>query len=181
MLAGELYNAADPQLIAERKKARELIKQLNESAPGNFSLRTWLLDELLGKAGKNLVIEPPFFCDYGENISLGDNVFLNVNCVILDVMPVSIGDNTLLGPNVQIYTATHPMNWQEREAGLESGREIKIGANVWLGGSVVICPGITIGDRSVIGAGSVVTKDIPADVFAAGNPCSVIRRLDVTG
>lgn len=177
MLAGELYNAADDELTADRKKARTLVKQFNETAPGNFSLRGFILSELLGKAGKNLTIEPPFFCDYGYNITIGNNVFFNFNCVMLDVMPVVIGDGTLFGPNVQIYTASHPMNWQERAAGLEFGKPIKIGENVWVGGSVVVCPGITIGNRSIIGAGSVVTKDIPDDVFAAGNPCRVIRSL----
>jgi maltose O-acetyltransferase len=110
-------------------------------------------------------------------ITLGDKVFFNFNCVLLDVMPITIGSRTLLGPNVQIYTAMHPMNHQERATGLEFAKPISIGEDVWLGGSVVVCPGVTIGDRSVIGAGSVVTKDIPADVFAAGNPCRVIRSL----
>ena len=177
MLAGDLYNAADAALTEERKHARTLTKQINETSPGNLSLRGFLLTELLGKVGKNLIIEPPFFCDYGYNIFTGDNVFFNFNCVILDVMPVTIGGGTLFGPNVQIYTATHPLDWQERAAGLESGKPIVIGENVWIGGSVVICPGVTIGSRSVIGAGSVVTKDIPDDVFAAGNPCRVIRSL----
>ena len=177
MLAGELYNAADAVLTEERKHARTLTKQINETSPGGLSLRNFLLTELLGKIGKNLVIEPPFYCDYGYNISTGDNVFFNFNCVILDVMPVTIGEGTLFGPNVQIYTATHPLNWQERAAGLESGKPVVIGENVWIGGSVVICPGVNIGNRSVIGAGSVVTSNIPEDVFAAGNPCRVIRSL----
>lgn len=177
MLAGELYNATDPELAEERIRARTLVKQFNETAPTDLSLRNFILTELLGKAGENLVIEPPFFCDYGYNISVGTNVFLNFNCVILDVLPVKIGDGTLFGPNVQIYTASHPMNWQERASGLEFGKPVNIGAHVWVGGSVVICPGVTIGDRSVIGAGSVVTKDIPDDVFAAGNPCRIIRSL----
>jgi len=177
MLAGELYNATDRELSEERIRARTLVKQFNETAPTDLSLRNFILTELLGKLGKNLILEPPFFCDYGYNISIGANVFFNFNCVILDVLAVEIGEGTLFGPNVQIYTASHPMNWQERASGLEFGKPVKIGANVWVGGSVVICPGVTIGDRSVIGAGSIVTKDIPDDVFAAGNPCRVIRSL----
>jgi len=178
MLAGELYNAADPQLTEERIKARKLLKEFNDSAPGNVSLRSWLLTELLGKVGKNLQIEPPFYCDYGKNITLGDNVFFNFNCVILDVMPVTIGNNVLFGPNVQIYAATHPLNWQERASGLEAGKPVTIGSDVWIGGGAIICPGVTIGERTVIGAGSVVTSNIPANVFAAGNPCRVIRDLE---
>ena len=178
MLAGELYNAQDPELTEERNRARKLVKQFNETSPGDNSLRNFILTELFGKAGKNLQIEPPFFCDYGTNISLGENVFFNFNCVVLDVMPVTIGDSVLFGPNVQLYTATHPLNWQERASGLEAGVAITIGSNVWIGGSVVICPGVSIGEHSVIGAGSVVTRSIPANVFAAGNPCRVIKNLD---
>src|SRR6478735_9387633 len=163
MLAGELYNATDPQLSSERRKARLLIHQLNQSSDEETELRKYILKELIGNAGKDLWIEPPFYCDYGYNISVGDKVFFNFNCVILDVLPVTIGSNTLFGPNVQIYTATHPIDWKERGSGLEAGKPIIIGSDVWIGGSVVICPGVTIGDRTVIGAGSVITKDIPAD------------------
>ncbi|MFC5271037.1 sugar O-acetyltransferase [Adhaeribacter terreus] len=177
MLRGELYNATDPQLTAERHKARDLLQQYNNTAAGNTDLRSFLLQELLGKCSKGLQIEPPFFCDYGYNITIGENVFFNFNCVVLDVMPVTIGNNVLFGPNVQLYTVTHPLNWQERASGLESGKPIYIGSHVWIGGGVIVCPGVTIGERSVIGAGSVVTRDIPADVFAAGNPCRVIRDL----
>lgn len=178
MLAGELYNAADPQLVEERLIARKLLSELNNAAPANTSLRSWLLSELLGKTGKNLQIELPFFCDYGKNITLGDNVFFNFNCVILDVTTITIGSNVLFGPNVQIYAATHPLNWQERASGLEAGKPVTIGSDVWIGGGSIICPGVTIGERTVIGAGSVVTRDIPANVFAAGNPCRVIRELE---
>ncbi|MEO7317853.1 MAG: sugar O-acetyltransferase, partial [Chthoniobacteraceae bacterium] len=122
-------------------------------------------------------IQPPFFCDYGSNISLGRKVFFNFNCVVLDVMQVTIGDNVLFGPSVQIYTATHPMDAAVRRQWLESARPVTIGSDVWVGGGAIICPGVTIGSRAVIGAGSVVTRDIPDDVFAAGNPCRVIRRL----
>jgi maltose O-acetyltransferase len=119
----------------------------------------------------------PFYCDYGTNMKVGEKAFFNFNRVVLDVAQVTIGDRTLFGPNVQIYTATHPMNFRERASGLEFAKPITIGKDVWIGGSVVICPGVSIGDRTVIGAGSVVTKDIPSDIFAAGNPCKVIRDL----
>ncbi|WP_224998464.1 sugar O-acetyltransferase [Cesiribacter sp. SM1] len=177
MLSGALYNALDPQLMEERRKARLLFKQLNDTRDDEEELRLRILKDLIGKAGEGLWIEPPFYCDYGSNITVGDKVFFNFNCVVLDVMPVTIGSHVLFGPNVQIYTATHPMDWEERAGGLESAKPITIGSNVWVGGSCIICPGVSIGDRSVIGAGSVVTKSIPEDVFAAGNPCRVIRSL----
>lgn len=177
MLGGELYDATDPQLSSERRHARLLMKQLNDSRDDEVALRHSLLQKLIGKAGEGLWIEPPFYCDYGSNITVGDKVFFNFNCVVLDVMQVTIGSNVLFGPNVQIYTATHPLDWQERASWLEFAKPITIGSNVWVGGGAIICPGVTIGDRSVIGAGAVVTKDIPADSFAAGNPCKVIRSL----
>ena len=177
MLCGELYYATDPQLTAERHRVRNLLLEFNNSVAGNFDLRCFILQELFGKMGRNLLIEPPFFCDYGYNIAVGDNVFFNFNCIVLDVMPVTIGDNVLFGPNAQIYTATHSLNWQARERGLESGKAVFIGSHTWIGGSAIICPGVTIGEKSVIGAGSVVTSNIPAGVFAAGNPCRVIRYL----
>lgn len=175
MLSGKLYDALDPQLTDERIKARLLIKALNESREDEPEKRTEILKQLIPHAGAGLWLQPPFYCDYGYNIKLGERVFFNFNCVVLDVMPVTIGSRTLFGPNVQIYTAMHPMDHKERATGLEFAKPITIGEDVWIGGSVVICPGVTIGDRSVIGAGSVVTKDIPADVVAAGNPCKVIR------
>lgn len=175
MLAGELYDALDPQLTDERIQARLLIKALNESREDEPEKRTEILQQLIPNAGAGLWLQPPFYCDYGYNIKLGERVFFNFNCVVLDVMPVTIGSRTLFGPNVQIYTATHPLDHKERATGLEFAKPITIGEDVWVGGSVVICPGVTIGDRSIIGAGSVVTKDIPADVIAAGNPCKVIR------
>lgn len=177
MLAGELYNATDPELSADRRNARILFKRFNDSSEDEKEERKQILKELIPTSGANLWIEPPFYCDYGKNITVGDQVFFNFNCVVLDVAEVIIGSRTLLGPQVQIYTATHPINHKVRASGLESGKAITIGEDVWIGGSAVICPGVSIGDRSVIGAGSVVTKDIPADVFAAGNPCKVIRNL----
>ncbi|NEM98097.1 sugar O-acetyltransferase [Pontibacter burrus] len=178
MLAGELYDALDPQLSEERTKTRLLLQQLNNSREDYPIERARILRELIPYAGEGLWLQPPFYCDYGYNMIIGEKVFFNFNCVVLDVMPVTIGSRTLFGPNVQIYTATHPLNYKERATGLESAKPITIGEDVWVGGSVVICPGVTIGDRTVIGAGSVVTKDIPADVFAAGNPCKVIRELE---
>ncbi|GAA4331397.1 sugar O-acetyltransferase [Flaviaesturariibacter amylovorans] len=177
MLAGELYNALDPQLSEERLQARLLLKALNDSGEDLPQKRARILAELLPNAGAELWIQPPFYCDYGSNIRMGERVFFNFNCVVLDVAPVTIGSRTLFGPNVQIYAATHPMDAATRASGLEAGKPITIGDDVWIGGSAIICPGVSIGDRSVIGAGSVVTKDIPPDVFAAGNPCRVIRPL----
>jgi maltose O-acetyltransferase len=177
MLAGELYDAQDPELAAGRRRARLLVKGLNESRDDEVDRRRELLRELFGSAGDNLWLEPPFYCDYGSNIHVGDNVFFNFNCVVLDVAPVTIGSGTMFGPAVQIYTATHPIEAHERMKGLESGQPITIGAEVWIGGGAIILPGVTIGDRSVVGAGSVVTRDVPPDVFAAGNPCRVVKEL----
>jgi maltose O-acetyltransferase len=178
MLQGELYSPLDPQLCAERQRARLLMKALNDTADHQTEERDRLLQELIPATGNGVIIEPPFYCDYGSNIILGDRVFFNFNCVILDVAPVSIGARVLCGPAVQIYTATHPLNVAERRAGLELGHSIDIGDDVWLGGGVIICPGVQVGNGSVIGAGSVVTKNIPAGVLAVGNPCRVIRSID---
>lgn len=177
MLGGELYDPLDQQLSDERLQARLLIKRLNDSREDETEERKRILKELIPNAGEDLWLQPPFYCDYGTNITTREKVFFNFNCVVLDVAPVIIGSRTLFGPNVQIYTATHPISHKERASGLEYAKPITIGEDVWIGGSAVICPGVTIGHRSVIGAGSVVTKDIPADVFAAGNPCRIIRPL----
>jgi maltose O-acetyltransferase len=177
MLRGEMYDGFNDELVNERKRTKSLLKQLNDSDPGNTRYREQLFKELIPRQGKGLWIEPPFHCDYGSNIIIGDKVFFNFNCIILDVMQVTIGSNVLFGPAVQVYTATHPMNYEERASGLEFAKPITIGDDCWIGGGAIICPGVTIGARSVIGAGSVVTRDIPPDVFAAGNPCRVIRSL----
>lgn len=177
MLAGELYNALDPLLVKERMNARILLKRFNDSSVNESVLRQQTLKELIPDQGHNLYIEPPFFCDYGANIKMGDSVYFNFNCTILDVMQVTIGSNTMFGPSVHIYAATHPMDWKERSSGLELGKPVTIGSYVWISGGVIICPGVNIGNRSVIGAGSVVTRDIPDDVFAAGNPCKVIKQV----
>ena len=177
MLSGELYNALDKQLTEERVKTRLLLKELNDSREDQPEQREIILKELLPNAGIGLWLQPPFYCDYGTNIILGENVFFNFNCVLLDVAKITVGSRTVFGPNVQIYTAGHPVNYLERASGLEYGKSIVIGEDVWIGGSAIICPGVTIGNRSIIGAGSVVTKDIPDDVIAVGNPCRVIKEL----
>jgi maltose O-acetyltransferase len=180
MLAGALYDPLDSQLSAERRRARLLVKALNDTRDDQQEERARLIKELIPAAGHGTWIEPPFFCDYGANITLGDKVFFNFNCVILDVAPVRIGSRVLCGPAVQIYAATHPLSAAQRQTGLELGKPVEMGDDLWIGGGAIICPGVRIGSRSVIGAGSVVTRDIPPDVFAAGNPCRVIREIAVT-
>jgi maltose O-acetyltransferase len=177
MIAGELYDPLDPQLVEDRIQTRLLLKALNESREDDPEERNRILKLLLPNTLNNLWLQPPFYCDYGYNIQIGERVFFNFNCVVLDVAPVRIGNRTMFGPNVQLYAATHPLDHIERSSGLEYGKSITIGDDVWIGGSVVICPGVTIGDRSIIGAGSVVTKDIPSDTIAAGNPCRIIRTI----
>ena len=176
MLAGELYDPLDPELSQERLRCRTLLKAFNDTGEDQSKERTQLLNQLFG-AETGVWIQPPFFCDYGTNIRLGNKVFFNFNCVVLDVMHVTIGNNVLFGPSVQIYAATHPMEAEIRANWLEFAKPVSIGSDVWVGGAAIICPGVRIGSRSVIGAGSVVTRDIPDDVFAAGNPCKVVRRL----
>ena len=177
MLSGEFYNALDKELTDERVMTRLLLKELNDSREDQQEKRESILKQLLPNAGMGLWLQPPFYCDYGTNIILGEKVFFNFNCVLLDVAKITVGSRTLFGPNVQIYTATHPVNYLERSSGLEYGKPILIGEDVWIGGSAIICPGVKIGNRSIIGAGSVVTKDIPDDVIAVGNPCRVIKEL----
>ena len=178
MLAGEMYDAMDPELVAGRRRARELCNELNNSRDAERKLRKCILTELFGSVGDGIWIEPPFYCDYGTNITLGNNVYFNFNCVILDSASVTIGDNAMFGPAVQIYTATHPLGASQRRMGREFAQGIEIGPDVWVGGGAIILPGVHIGAASVIGAGSVVTRDIPEGVFAAGNPCRIIRHID---
>ena len=178
MLSGELYDASDSRLKSERRKSRNLLKKYNDSEDEHTLLRKEILKELIGGYSKGLYIEPPFYCEYGTNISVGENVFFNFNCVLMDANKISIGARTRIGPNVHIYAASHPMEYQIRAEALELGKPIEIGEDVWISGSVIICPGVSIGDRTVIGAGSIVTKDIPSDCFAAGNPCKVIKELE---
>jgi maltose O-acetyltransferase len=176
MLAGQMYDPFDPELVAARERARDLCQLLNATTESQQDERRRILRALFGNGGDSVWMQPPFYCDYGANIHLGERVFFNFNCMVLDVCEVHIGDFTLFGPSVQVYTATHPMNAAQRRLH-EFGKPITIGADVWVGGAAVICPGVSIGSRSVIGAGSVVTRDIPEGVFAAGNPCRVIREV----
>lgn len=177
MIAGEHYFSNDKQLQQERSRAKKLLHKLNVTEYlFNASSRS-ILRELLPNSHKRLYIEPPFHCDYGYNIYAGENVYFNVNCVILDSMKVAIGNNVFFGPAVHIYTATHPLNAIERRS-VESSKAVSIGDDCWIGGNTVICPGVTIGSACVIGAGSVVTKDIPENSLAVGNPARVIRKLN---
>jgi maltose O-acetyltransferase len=177
MLAGELYIAADPELVADRKRARRLMRRFNQTTEEEIPEREGLLRELLGRAGARIEIEPPFYCDYGSHIYAGDHLYLNFDCVILDCARVRFGANVACGPGVHIYAATHPLDAGQRIKGPELARPVTIGDNVWIGGGAIVCPGVTIGDNSSIGAGSVVTRDIPPNVLAAGNPCRVVRAV----
>jgi maltose O-acetyltransferase len=177
MLAGELYLASDPDLKAASLRSAQLLQQYNQTIAGDRDGRTALLRELLGQVGESPQIVPPFHCDYGRYISLGDRFYMNYGGVILDCNRVEIGDDVLCGPYVQIYAAYHPVDPAARLTGRELAAPIQIGSNVWIGGGAIICPGVTIGDNTTIGAGSVVTKDIPANVVAVGNPCRVIRSV----
>ncbi len=178
MINGEKYNAMDNLLIQDRFFAKSLCMEYNSLYPDQLEKKNEILTRLLGKRGNNLTIEPNFFCDYGYNIELGENFYINHNSVFLDCAKIIIGDNVFIGPNCGFYTAGHPIIAVERNAGMEFAKPINIGNNVWIGGNVTILPGVTIGDNSVIGAGSVVTKDIPSDVVAVGNPCKPIKQID---
>ena len=180
MLAGEMYLAGDPEIVAMRRKARMLLHKFNHSAPDDPDHRRLILQDLLGQMGQNLEIEPHFNCDYGSNIFVGDNVYMNFGCILLDCNTIQIGNNVMFGPSVQIYTAYHPLEAKARNSGRELAAPVSIGDNVWLGGGVMVCPKVTIGKNTVIGTGAVVTKSMPDNVFAAGNPCRVIKEIDNT-
>jgi maltose O-acetyltransferase len=165
MLAGELYRAGDPQLVAERRRCRELLRRLPDDPA--------VLDELLGHRGEHAEVVSPFACDYGYNISLGAHAFVNFNCVFLDPAPITIGERAQIGPGVQLLTADHPLDAETRREGLENAKPISIGAGAWLGGGVIVLPGVRVGEESVIGAGSVVTRDVPPGALAVGNPARV--------
>jgi maltose O-acetyltransferase len=176
MICGELNNPLDAELVAARTRARGLCQRLNATGEADQHERRNVLRELFGRGGETVWMQPPFFCDYGTNIECGERVFFNFNCVVLDVCKVSIGDFTLFGPAVQLYTPMHPFDAKLRRE-QEFGKAVAIGSDVWVGGGAIILPGVRIGPESVIGAGSVVTRDVPERVFAAGNPCRVIREI----
>lgn len=176
MLAGQPYNVETPLLRQERLKARQLCFEYNNTPPEK-GRAVQILDRLLGKHGKNCCINPNFFCDYGYNIEVGDNFFANYNLIVLDCAKVTIGDNVFIAPNVGIYTAGHPIDAASRRAGEEYAKPVRIGNDVWIGGGVSILPGVFVGNNCVIGAGSVVTKNIPDNSVAVGNPCKVIRKI----
>lgn len=177
MLSGMSYNAMDTELFRDRVYAKRLCKKFNELEPDLLKERELLLKELF-QTENTCYIEPNFFCDYGYNIEIGKNFYVNHNCIMLDVNKIKIGNNVMFAPNVQVYTATHPVDAEERISGKEMGYAIEICDNVWIGGGTIICPGVKIGKNTTIGAGSVVTKDIPENVVAAGNPCKVIKVLN---
>lgn len=179
MLAGELYDANYNEFLAnERLKAKQLCYEYNQLEPKNIEKRVQILKDLLGKTKNDFRIEQPFICDYGYNIELGENFYSNHNLIILDANKVKIGDNVFIGPNCGLYTSGHPTNVEERNQGLEYAKPIEIGNNVWIGGNAVILPGVKIGDNTVIGAGSIVVKDIPSNVVAVGNPCKPIKNIE---
>lgn len=174
MISGEIYDPTDLKLVLDRAYANKICTKYNKKSFNEINMRSRLLKKIIRASG-NFWIKPPFFCDYGYNIEIGKNVMLNFGCVILDVCSVKIGDNTLIGPNSHIYTACHSLDARERMENREYGKPVSIGSNVWIGGNCVVLPGVSIGDNSIIGAGSVVTKDIPSNVVAVGNPCEVIK------
>ncbi len=179
MLDGELYLASDPELLQERLNARRLTRLYNETLETEYERRKELLQELLGSMGDSIYIEPTFRCDYGYNIHVGNHFYANFDCVMLDVCEIRIGDNCLLAPGVHIYTATHPLNVQERISGAEYGIPVTIGDNVWIGGRAILNPGVTIGNNVVIGSGAVVTSNVPDNVVVGGNPARVIKTINL--
>jgi maltose O-acetyltransferase len=179
MINGELYLAADPELLRDRKKARKLTRLYNQTLETDDHKRTEILKELFGSTGENLFVEPTFRCDYGYNIHVGENFYANFDSVFLDVCEIRIGDNCFIAPGVHIYTATHPLNPNERISGIEYGISVTIGHNVWIGGRAVINPGVKIGNNVVIASGSVVTKDVPDHVVVGGNPAKIIKQIEL--
>ena len=176
--AGELYNGNDPELMQERGYVKRLCMEYNAAPYNDYQKKARLLDRIVALRGENTWIEPDFFCDYGYNTVMGDNFYSNHNLVILDCADVVFGDNVYIGPNCGFYTAGHPLDYETRNQGLEFAKPIKVGSNVWIGGNVCVLPGVTIGDNVVIGAGSVVTEDIPSGYVAVGNPCKPLRKID---
>jgi len=179
MLDGEMYNPADAQLAKDRENARRQVRIYNETLETEGEKRTQLLKELFGSTGENVYMEPNIRVDYGYNIFVGENFFTNFDCVILDVCEVRFGDNCMLGPGVHIYTAAHPLDPTERNSGREYAKPITFGNNVWIGGSAVINPGVSIGDNVVIASGAVVTRDVPDNVVVGGNPARIIKEIEM--
>ena len=177
MRAGEFYISSDPELAAGLLRAQRYTQKFNAMSADAENERRALLRELFAALGEETIIRPSFRCDYGFNITIGARSFVNYNCVFLDCSQISIGDEVQIAPGVHLYTATHPLDPQQRRSGIEQALPITIGDGVWLGGGAIVCPGITIGENTVVGAGSVVTRDLPANVLAFGNPCRVVRPL----
>lgn len=178
MLLGKWYDATDQELVKQRLNAKDLCFELNQIKPSNLEKRNSIINKLLGYQPDNLELLSPFTCDYGNNIVLGKNVFINSNCYFMDGAKITVGDNVFIGPSCGFYTANHPLDYQTRNQGIEQALPILIGNNVWLGGNVIVLPGVKIGDGCVIGAGSVVTKDIEANSVATGIPCNVIKKIE---
>ena len=178
MFAGQMYDPMDPQLVENRLQVRLKFQEINRIPDDQKEKRDQGFHDLMGEAGNGLWIVPPFYCDYGYNIKLGNNVFMNFNCIILDVMEVNMGNKVMLAPKVQIYTATHPLEAKPRNSGKEFAKPITIGNDVWIGGGAIICPGVRIGNGEVIVTSAVVTKDVPDDVFVAGNPARIVRHIE---
>ncbi|WP_100374575.1 sugar O-acetyltransferase [Bacillus sp. FJAT-45037] len=179
MLAGEMYNPADPVLLKEREEARRKVRVYNETAETEGQRRSGILKELLGSTGENVYMEPNIRFDYGYNTHVGENFFANFDCTILDVCEVTFGDNCMLAPGVQIYTATHPLHPTERNIGKEYAKPITFGNNVWIGGAAIVNPGVTVGNNVVIASGTVVTKDVPDNVVVGGNPARIIKHIEL--
>lgn len=177
MLSGQLYNAGDVELFKERLQAKKLIRLFNSASDEQIDYRLDIIKKLFKKTGNNVYIEPPFRCDYGYNIVVGNNFYANYDCIILDVCDIIIGDNVFFAPRVCLFSASHPVDAAIRNSQLEYGQPITIGNNVWIGGGTIVNPGVKIGDNSIIGSGSVVTKNIPPNVIAAGNPCRILRKI----
>ncbi|MGK0464878.1 sugar O-acetyltransferase [Clostridium sp.] len=177
MLNGKPYKAFGEELSSERQYAKEMIFDYNNLSPKEINKHNEIIKKIFGRVGKDFYLEPPFHCDYGYNISVGKKFYVNYNCIILDCAAVTIGDNVMFAPNVSLFTAGHPIHFEPRNEALEYAFPISIGNNVWVGGGVIVNPGITIGNNVVIGSGSVVTKDIPSNCIAVGNPCKVIKQI----
>lgn len=175
MLCGELYNPSDPELVKERERARRLTRLYNQILENEINKRTEILRKLFGSTGENIYIEPNLRCDYGYNVHVGENFYANFDCTFLDVCEIRIGNNCLLAPGVHIYTATHPVNPYDRISGVEYGKPVNIGNNVWIGGRAVINPGVNIGDNVVVASGAIVTKNVPDNVVVGGNPAKIIN------